>query len=88
MEQPSECGTEDIRPAIAFFYPCSALQALKSASAEFVIRATWTFLKIWCLSSEDFLYCLNLRARALLCVCVSWVSFLDTDASGVRIRGR
>lgn len=70
MEQPSECGTEDIRPAIAFFYPCSALQALKSASAEFVIRATWTFLKIWCLSSEDFLYCLNLRARALLCVCI------------------
>lgn len=44
MEQPSECGTEDVRPVMAFFFcPCSASQAPKSESAEFTIKAAWTF---------------------------------------------
>lgn len=72
----------------SFYGPCSAWLAPKSTSAEFSIRAIWTSLWICCLSSQDFLYCLNVKARALFCVCVFWVSFLDTDAPGVRTRGR
>lgn len=68
--------------------PCSASQAPKSASAEFSFRATSTFLWFCCLSSQDFLYCWKLRARALICVCVLQVSFLDTDASRIRTRDR
>lgn len=63
-----------------FYGPCSTSQAPKSASAEFSFRAAWTFLWICCLSSQYFLYCWKLRARALICVYVLWVYFLDTDA--------
>lgn len=62
--------SEDVRPVIVFFCPCSASQAPKSASAEFIIKSHLDFLWICCLSSQDFLYCLNRKARALFYVCV------------------
>lgn len=92
MKQPSECGTEDVRPMIAVMVHVvhhrhrnqrllNLVLELLPLSYDFVAFPLKIFFTAG--SSKE-----NLRARALICVCVLQVSFLDTDASRIRTRDR